>query len=111
MNNDRYNNFCDMLISIAEYIKNYCHMPDFNMMPADHSRGGSFGSTSFGYSAWYKLNNEKIATYWEIDIIDTDTNFIKKFLYNKNTAEIIEWIKADPQKFLDELTIFMIHEL
>ena len=114
MTNNRYFDFYNMLVSIAEYTRSFSHMPDFNILPADHSRGGSFGFSSFAYTAWYKFNtdsNEEVATYWEISVTDANKSSVAKyFLKNKSTAEIIELIREDPQKFLDELTVFMVHE-
>lgn len=109
MTNNTYYDFGSMLISIAEYIRNCSHMPNFTILPADNMHGGSFGSATFGYTAWYIINNEEITTNWEINVIEANRHPIKQFVKGKNTAKIIEWIKEDPQRFLDELTIYIVH--
>ena len=95
-----------MLTSLAGWVKSYRFEKDFNLIHMDESIEGH---AAIGFSSWYHDDHGiEIIMGWSVLLPDVMRSPVCDFRVGEPPEFIDELIK-DPQKFIDELQIFAVH--
>ena len=92
---------------MAEYVKLHRFEKDFNLIHCDESIEGR---AAIGFSSWYHNEYDtEISMQWSVLLPDVLRSPVKGFRVGEPSDFIGNLVK-DPQKFIDELQIFAVHQ-
>jgi hypothetical protein len=101
-----YNSLETVLLSMAEWVKLHRFKKDFNIINADESIEGS---AAVGFSSWFlDDHNTEVLMSWSILVPNVLNSPIRRFRIG-SPKDFIEGMIEDPQKFIDELHIYVVH--
>lgn len=99
-----FNNLETMLVQVAEHVLWCSSEPDFCLWPCDQD-------FVVGIISWYKQGDQDVVKYWDIEMKNAIDSPLYSELCEKPRKELCDEIAQNPQRFIDELQIRVIHSI